>query len=415
MTWRYLTDAAVDAAPGLAADEAMMLAYGRGDTAATAATLRLYTYRPHCALVGRYQSLADEVDLDHCADAGVQVGRRPTGGGAIIMGPGQLGVAVAAGATAEEAPRQTLRRFAGGVIAGLRRLGIEAAFRRKNDLEVGGRKIAGLGLYLDPRGAVLFHSSVLVDLDVARMLRVLRIPGAKLADKSLEGTILARVGERVTTVSRELGETRLAVDVRADFAAGFASAFGVDLEPGRLDAAERARRDELVDRRFGNREWVHQRSPRRDARGTAVLKTPEGLVRIYVGLNGEVIKSALLTGDFNVLPTGIPRLESALRWCRADRGRIAEVAAEALAPGELGVPAETVAAAVWEAAERARSLPASPVRLEGSCYFPDPAESSPGGTLTPDPSPSRGCLSPSLPPARERGAPTRPSAEEPTR
>ncbi len=374
MNWRYLTDDGVDAAPGLAADEAMMLGYGRGTSAPDAATLRLYTYRAHCALVGRYQSLADEVDLEYCAAHDVQVGRRPTGGGAIIMGPGQLGVAVAARAAAEETPRETLRRFAEGVIAGLRRLGVEAAFRSKNDLEVGGRKIAGLGLYLDPRGAVLFHSSVLVDLDVARMLRVLRIPGAKTSDKAV-----ARVADRVTTVSRERGETLAAVDVRDRFAAGFATAFGVDLAPGRRDAAERRRRDELVASRFGNDGWIHQRSPRRDARGTAVLKTPEGLLRVYVGLHGEVIKSALVTGDFNLLPTGVPRLEAALRWCRADRGRIEEVAAESLSPGELGVSSETVAAAVWQAAERARELrgEAAPARLEGSCYFPDPTDEQP--------------------------------------
>ncbi len=369
--WRYLSDDGVGAAEGLAADEAMMFHHGRGGSAPTDATLRLYTYRPHCALVGRYQSLAAEVDLDFCAGNGIRVGRRPTGGGAIIMGPGQLGVAVASPAPAEEPPRRLLRRFAEGVVAGFRRLGIEAAFRSKNDLEVAGRKIAGLGLYLDPRGAVLFHASVLADLDVALMLRVLRIPGAKLSDK-----LAARIEERVTTVSRQLERPLAAADVRDSFREGFAESFGADLTAGRLDDAERVRRDELVATRYGSREWVHQRSPQRDARGTAVLKTPEGLVRIYVALHGEVIKSALVTGDFNALPPGIPRLEAALRWCRADRGRIGEVAASSLSPSDLGVPPETVSSALWEATQRALALQrqAQPVRLEGSCYFPDPSD-----------------------------------------
>ncbi len=375
-TWRYLTEDGVGAAEGLAADEAMMLRYGRGAApdAADGASLRLYTYRPHCALVGRYQSLEDEVDLAFCAANGVEVGRRPTGGGAILMGPGQLGVAVAARAAAEEAPRQTLRRFAGGVLAGLRRLGIEAAFRSKNDLEVDGRKIAGLGLYLDPRAAVLFHASVLVDLDVALMLRVLRIPGAKLSDKAV-----ARVGERVTTVSRELGRTLRAEEAREAFRAGFAETFGADLVAGRPGAAELDRRTELVRVRFGSRQWIHQRSPQRDARGTAVLKTPEGLLRVYIGTHGGVVKSALLTGDFNLLPAGITRLEAALRWCRAEPRRIREVTESALRQDELGVPAAAVSAALWQATERALALAGrgEPKRLEGSCYFPDPAVDAP--------------------------------------
>ena len=88
--WRYLTEEAVGAAEGLAADEALMLHHGRDEHAEAEATLRLYTYRSHCALVGRYQSLEDEVDREACHRLDVQYGRRPTGGGAILMGGGQL-------------------------------------------------------------------------------------------------------------------------------------------------------------------------------------------------------------------------------------------------------------------------------------------------------------------------------------
>ncbi len=377
-TWRYLSDDGAGAAGGLATDEALMSRHGReGEAAAGDATLRLYTYRPHCTLVGRYQNLGEEVDLDACRARGFEVGRRPTGGGAIIMGPGQLGVAVAARADAERTPRELLGRYAEGVIAGLRRLGVEAAFRSKNDLEVSGRKIAGLGLYLDAEGAVLFHSSVLVDLDVALMLEVLRIPGAKLSDKShlpaSGGTPIRRVSERVTTVRRELAQPIEVDGVRQAVAAGFAETFGVELEAGALGAAERRRRDRLIEERYGNDAWIHQRSPRRDARGSALLKTPGGLMRIYVATHGEVIKSALITGDFNVLPPAVGELEAALRWCRAEPDRIRELTARAFSAGELGVPAETIAGAVWEAAENALKLErrGHPLRLEGSCYFPE--------------------------------------------
>ena len=379
-TWRYLSDDGAGAAGGLATDEALMSRHRRDRSAAAGkassshsrrfgATLRLYTYRPHCALVGRYQSLADEVALDACRARDVQVGRRPTGGGAIIMGPDQLGVALATRAPAERTPRELLGRYAEGVIAGLARLGIETTFRSKNDLEAGGRKIAGLGLYLDPHGAVLFHSSVLVDLDVALMLEVLRIPGAKLSDKAVQ-----RIGDRVTTVRRELARGVETGAVRQAVRDGFAETFGVELTTGVLDDAERHRRDLLIDERYGSDAWIHQRSPRRDARGSALLKTPGGLLRIYVATHGEVIKSAMVTGDFNVLPAAVGELEAGLRWCRAEPDRIRGLAEQAFTRNELGVPATTIAAAVWEATEKALELQSSghPHRLEGSCYFPEP-------------------------------------------
>ena len=89
--WRYLADDGVTAAFGLAADEALTRRCGAG---LAPPTVRLYTYRSHCALVGRFQRAAAEVRLDECRERGVAVNRRPTGGGAILMGADQLGVAV---------------------------------------------------------------------------------------------------------------------------------------------------------------------------------------------------------------------------------------------------------------------------------------------------------------------------------
>lgn len=376
-SWRYLEDDAVGAADGLATDEALMLPYGRSERTSYEATLRLYTYRPHCALVGRYQSLEDEVDMDFCRVNAIDVGRRPTGGGAIIMGPGQLGVAVTAPARPDEAPREALKRYATAVIAGLDALGIGAHFRSKNDLEVDGRKIAGLGLFLDPQGAVLFHASVLVDLDVALMLQVLRIPGAKISDKAV-----ARVESRVTTVSKELGSEIQATEARTAFATAFARTFAVELESSKPEPREIARRNELVKIRYGSQEWVSQRSPRRDARGSALLKTPLGLLRIYAGVHGRALKNVLVTGDFNVMPPGVTRLEAALKWCRADPKRIIEITRSALTRHDLEVPVETVGEAIWQAACAGLELQEKTVHpfREGSCYFPE-VESAPGDTM----------------------------------
>ena len=366
--WRLICDEGASAAEGLAADEALMLRYGRGEQTESPAALRLYTYRSHCALVGRYQSLEDEVDLDACRELGFDVGRRPTGGGAIVMGAGQLGVALTTRVPAQEPPREVLRRYADGVIAGLARLGIEASFRSKNDLECGGRKIAGLGLHRDDRGALLFHTSLLADLDVPLMLRVLRIPGAKLSDKAV-----ARVSERVTTVSAQLGRPVSGAELRPALRDGFAEALGIELVDSELDSAELQRRDELVRTCYASERWLRQRSPLRDGRASALLKTREGLVRVYVGVHGDAIKSALIAGDFNVLPPGITGLEASLRWCAADRERIAALVAQSGCDEQLGVPAGTLADAIWEATGTAlqREHAAHPARAEGSCYFPD--------------------------------------------
>ncbi|HUJ76759.1 MAG TPA: lipoate--protein ligase family protein, partial [bacterium] len=194
--WRLVVEDAVDDAYGLAADDALTGRVGRG---LSGPLLRLYTYRP-CALVGRFQTLENEVRLDRCALRGMAVNRRPTGGGAIVMGPDQLGVALmlpGGGSDVYAQARELMVRFSGGICRALADLGVEATFRGKNDIEVGGKKIAGLGIYRHPEGGLLFHASLLVGLDVPLMLDVLCSPFEKITDKEI-----ATVAARTSTVRR---------------------------------------------------------------------------------------------------------------------------------------------------------------------------------------------------------------------
>ena len=362
--WRLLGSDGVSAAAGLALDEALMSSYAHGEPDRSP-TLRLYTYASHCVLVGRYQDARAEVDLEACERTGTAIGRRPTGGGAIVMGAGQAGVALVDRVHGAARPKEMLERYAEGIVRGLATLGVDATFRGKNDLECAGRKIAGLGLYLDGRGALLFHSSVLAGLDIAFMLEVLRIPAAKLGDKAV-----AAVSERVTTVSRETGREWCGATLRDAIARGFADAFGVAMAPAEAGPEEIALADELERTKYLTPDWIFQRSPQADARGSAVFKTPAGLVRVYLALKGGAVKSVLFTGDFNELPEELVKLESALRWTRIER--VHDVVTLECPRGALGVDAGSLAGAVRAAAGRAaeREEVAVPDR-DGSCYFPE--------------------------------------------
>lgn len=364
--WRYLTSEGASAASGLAVDEALMIGFGRQKTE-PAPVLRLYTYADHAALCGRYQNIEAEIRLDACLRSGTGIGRRPTGGGAIVMGGGQLGVAVVTNAPVEMSPKAMLLHFAGGIVAGLSTLNIDASFGGKNDLKVDGRKIAGLGLYVDGNGALLFHASILADLDIRFMLDVLNIPAAKLGPDAG-----AAVAERVTTVSRETGSTYDGRRLRAVIANGFRDTLAVELADSELTGAEHSAATDLAANKYSSDEWLFQRSPHPDSTGTAVLKTPGGLIRAYVALSGDLIKSALFTGDFNELPDSLEKFEDALKWNRADDDQLRETARACVADGaDLGVQPEALATLVSEAAAQARTRELAAPERDGSCYFPD--------------------------------------------
>lgn len=364
--WRLLTDDGASGAAGLALDEALMDNYQRGCDP-VAPTLRLYTYGDHSALCGRYQNLPAEINIEACEQTGTEYNRRPTGGGAIVMGAGQLGVGIVTSAPTAEHPKLLLERFSEGIVTGLAKLGIEAVFAGKNDLKVDGRKIAGLGIYLDGAGGLLFHSSVLADLDVGFMLEVLDTPASKLGAAGIEA-----VSERVTTVSRETGEQWSGAILREVIAFGFRESLGIELDASLVTAEEQRRADHLVDTKYSTDDWRLQRSPRSDTTGSAVLKTPAGRVRLYLSMNGDTIKSALFAGDFNELPPTLAEFEAGLKWTRASADHLTKIAERTWGDDAgLGVPTDHIVAAVLEAAEQVASRTVAAPEIEGSCYFPD--------------------------------------------
>ena len=276
------------------------------------------------------------------------------------MGRDQLGIAlvtpVLPGVTTH--PRALLARYVEGVRAGLDMFGIRSELRGKNDLVADGKKIAGLGIAVIP-GAALFHCSLLVDLDVEFMLRVLRIPARALGERAA-----AAVLRRITTVRRASGRDLSLEDVRGAVSEGFARAFGATLVTGSLDEAEREAAQALAVERYASRDWLFPTGLRQELQGDGVVDTPFGTVHAAVTLAGDVISSVLVNGDFIGSESAIGQFESSLRWMRPSRRMLRERAA-ALADA-AGIPADDLAQAVWRACVDARAAG----RTVGACYYP---------------------------------------------
>ncbi|NNJ09547.1 hypothetical protein EKD04_004325 [Chloroflexales bacterium ZM16-3] len=350
-TWRLITDDDVTASFGLAADELITRWVGAGQSVPT---LRLYTYAPHCALVGRFQRLESELRVDYCRANGIPMNRRPTGGGAILMGAGPLGVALmlpGAEGNVYRRARDQMAQVSEGILAGLRSLGIEAEFRRKNDIEVNGRKIAGVGIYRAPSDGVLFHASVLVDLDVALMLQTLNIPVEKISDKEI-----AAMSARTSTVRRELGRDISVEEVRQAIATGYAQVFDAELSPGDFTPEERDAIAALEREKYLTDEWIFQATAVPDSAAAARLKTPGGLLDIRVALSGRIIKSIFVGGDFFAADNAIADVEARLRWHPAEPEAVAATlrATYERWPIELeSIPLDGLIEAVQTAVERA--------------------------------------------------------------
>jgi lipoate-protein ligase A len=243
---------------------------------------------------------------------------------------------------------------------------VNASFRGKNDLAVDGRKIAGLGLYLNGTGGMLFHASVLADLDIPLMLEVLDIPAAKLGDRAA-----AAVSERVTTVSRETGGRWDGADLREVMAQAIRAELGVELVAGGLEADEADLARRLVATRYGTVAWQEEYSPRADATATATVRLAAGTARVYLACADRTIKSLLFTGDFNSVPAPLVEVEEQLRWKRLEPDLVGAVVRRCLDGHREVADPGAVADAILAAAARAAEPPSAAPERAGSCYFPE--------------------------------------------
>lgn len=310
------------AAENMALDEVLVDAKSKG---LIPNTIRFLRFSPPAVLVGYHQSVEQEVRVDFCSKEGIDINRRITGGGAIYFDETQLGWEIICEKSffkTKVADERFFEELCQPIIFALKKIGIEAAFRPRNDIEVNGRKISGTG-GTEKDNAFLFQGTLLVDFDVSTMLRALRIPIEKLKDKEIES-----VKERVTCIADELGYVPCLTNIKRVLKEGFEHVFGIKLVESNLTNAEKRIFEEKL-KLFKSEEWIYKvRAPTSEQNCVySSYKTKGGLIRVSLILNDKLdyINSVLLTGDFFVYPRrSIYDLEAALKNMRANRKAVAD-------------------------------------------------------------------------------------------
>jgi lipoate-protein ligase A len=247
LPWRLLPETARPPLVNMALDEVLTERVGRGERAPT---LRVWGWSAPCVVLGRFQSVRNEVDEAAAARLGIQIVRRISGGGAMFIEPeGAITWSLyapeplAAGMSFAE----SYRFFDAWVVDALRGLGIDAAYAPLNDIASAAGKIGGAA-QARRGGAILHHTTMAYDMNLPLMLQVLRIGKEKLSDKGV-----ASADKRVTPLRQQTDLSR--AQIISHMIAAFRARFGLqddDLTADELAAAERRAHEH-----FASRSWTH--------------------------------------------------------------------------------------------------------------------------------------------------------------
>lgn len=205
----------------------------------------LWRTRP-TLMLGRYQNVYEEIDLDYARAKGIDLVRRASGGGTIYT---DLGGYQFSYIQPKERRDIEFQSFLTPLLEALRALGLPVEFNGRNDLILHGKKFSGNAQYLK-KDYVVHHGSLLFDSDLEEMARATRLPRYKMESKGI-----ASVRDRVINLRSALKKD---MDVLA-FKAYLLEALGVR-QVQTLLPEELQRMHQLADG-FRQEQMVFGRSP----------------------------------------------------------------------------------------------------------------------------------------------------------
>lgn len=305
-------------------------------------TIRFLRFSPDAVLLGHHQSADEEIRMDHCRRHRIDINRRITGGGAIYFDRRDLGWEIVCDKQFFRAgffTEKLFKRLCDPVVTALRRLGANAGFRPRNDIECNGRKISGTGgteLY----GAFLFQGTILVDTDIEMMQNSLNVPVDKLDAKEV-----GSIGERVTTLTGELGRTPELDRIKTELRKSFEDGFHIRLVPGPLTEEEERRFREKLPA-FQSVDWIYLKGV--DGPGaqtvSAARRCKAGTVRFTIVVRGKRrrVGDILINGDFLSFPSrGIYDLMAELKGRPLDREHVLKTIRRYFDDGLIRIPGMT--------------------------------------------------------------------------
>lgn len=215
-------------------------------------TIRFWEDTRKNVILGRFQSVRNEVREEKAKRDGIEISRRITGGGAMYVEPGsQITYSlylpermIESDSILESYPE--LDEFA---VEGLQNLGYDVHYRPVNDISSPSGKVGGAAQTRSKEG-ILHHTRIAYELDIEDMVRYLRIGKEKISDKAIKSAKKA--------VS-PLREQRPDID-RSEVVDALIASFSKNrsLREGEITREELEAAQRLVKEKFATEDWVYR-------------------------------------------------------------------------------------------------------------------------------------------------------------
>lgn len=252
-SWRLTTaETPLDAYMNLAIEEAIPRARSLD---IVPNTIRLWR-NANAVVLGYFDETMKAISLEKCNKLNVQIVRRFTGGGTVYHDLGNLNCAISFKGEKSLAIgnlEQFSRMLSEGILAGLRRLGVEAELEKLNAITISGKKLSGLARSFK-WGVLFLHGCLLISTDIEKLSEVITVPMEKLHERGFSS-----IEESLTTVERLIGRKLTMNEALQAFKAGFEEALNMELVPKELTEDQLNLAKKLWREKYRQKDWNFKR------------------------------------------------------------------------------------------------------------------------------------------------------------
>ncbi|MDC3417249.1 lipoate--protein ligase [Aquibacillus salsiterrae] len=267
----------------LAIEEYVLNNFGEQDT-----YLLFYINEPSI-IIGKNQNTIEEINTNYVEENGIHVVRRLSGGGAVYHDQGNLNFSFI---TKDDGDSfHNFAKFTQPVVEALKKLGVPAELKGRNDLVADGRKISGNAQFTT-RGRMFSHGTLMYDSEIEHVVSALQVKAEKIESKGIKS-----IRSRVANVS-EFMVKKLTMDKFKQHILRYI--FHVedvkDVPQYKLTKQDWQNIHQLSKERYQKWEWNYGKSPSFNVKQSH--KFPAGFVDIRLDVDKGIIKNCKIYGDF---------------------------------------------------------------------------------------------------------------------
>ncbi|MDE7075524.1 MAG: lipoate--protein ligase, partial [Malacoplasma sp.] len=244
--------------------------------------LFLFWKNKNTIVIGKNQNFAGEVNQIFANELNVSCVRRNSGGGAVFHDNGNICFTFI---KRNKKNKFNFKECLIDIVEFLNYVGIKATFSGRNDIIVNEKKVSGNAV-LFHKNDYLIHGTLLFDVDIEKMVKLLTVDKTKLISKGIES-----VKSRVENIKNLIDINQN--DFEEKFIEFFENKYNCKREI--IDLTNNEKVQKFVEEKFGNKEWIYGRDF--DFNYTNKIRIPSGSLEMKLKTNNNKITDISFTSD----------------------------------------------------------------------------------------------------------------------